>query len=552
MRILHDPRRHGTRHRALAAAAVAAMTAACGSTFPVDPATGAPVVAGGAPAQEQGGFDGGDSGLTLEPSTDGGSVATGSAGGFGGIGSTPGTTGGSSGGAGAGTSSTTTSTTTSESGGATPAQTSGGQDGARPAAPGARGIDDDQVLVGLTYTEDSAAANAALGAGGLTGGDQKRNYEALLRYFNDRGGAHGREIVPVYHRYEATSNQPYAQQEQAACATFTEDQPVFVSLAGGLQALSDGTFNACMHAAGTPILAASALSDQNDSSFQRWPHFVQAPTLSLDAIARLWPAGLDESGYFEPRTPAGETRIGLLTYDTETMRTTAERSLKPALAELGHGFEDERYVRQPSSFSDVSDMSAEVQSAVLAFRTAGIEHVMIQDAGNALLTLLFMNGAESQGYRPRYGLTTNNGGQLLVGAVPEAQYDDARLVGWHPSIDVPPSRFDEPMGRGRELCDAIYADAGITFSDGNAQLVAYGQCDEFRVLLAAVEAGSGPLAQDTFTGDFLSVGTSFETAVVGPTRFAPDRRYGVARYRLAEFSGDCSCFTYTTPWRAVR
>lgn len=552
------PRRAGVRAslraRGLVLAVVAATSAACGSTFPVESGAGTPVVAGGVPAQDQGGLAGGDSGLSIASPTDdpGAGTGTGSSTTFGGGATTAGTAAATSGSGSSDTPSSSTSgagtDTRPSSTGTTP--TSDAPDGPRPVAPGQPGIDDEKVVVGLTYTEDSSAANSALGAGGITTGDQRRNFEAVLGYFNARGGAGGREIVPVYHKYEATSSQPYAVQEQAACATFTQDHPVFVSLAGGLPAISDGTFNACMHAAGTPILAGSAQSDQNDDSFRRWPHFVQASTLSLDAIARLWPAGLDESGYFEPRTPAGETRLGLLTYDNNTLRTTTERSLKPALATLGHEFVEEAYVRQPSSFSDVSDMSAEVQSAVLRFRSQGIEHVMIQDLGNAILTLLFLNSAESQSYRPRYGLTTNNGGQLLVGTVPEAQYAEARMVGWLPDVDVPPSGFDEPMGRGRALCESIYDEAGITYS-GNSALVAYGQCDQIRTLVAAFEAGSGPLAQDTLVGDFVSVGNSFETALAGPTRYAADRHYGIARYRLAEFSGGCSCFTYTGPWRAA-
>lgn len=528
---------------ATVAALAAVVATACGSTFPVDPVTGEPVAAGGVPTQQQGAEA--DSGLGLaSPSADGNAGADAGSGLASGSAAT-GTSGGSS--------ATTPSAPTSASGsnGDTdpsnrPATTS---DGLRPFAPGSPGIDDEKILVGLTYTEDSAAANSALGAGGITTGDARRNYAALLDYFNERGGAGGREIVPVYHKYEATSSQPYATQEEAACTTFTQDQPVFVSLAGGLPAISDGTFNACMHAAGTPILAAGAQSDQNDDSFARWPEFVQGPTLSLDAVARLWPTALDENGYFEPRGALGETLVGVVTYDTAVMRTTYERSLEPALAALGHQVEDVAYVRQPDSFTDVSDMSAEIQSAVLQFNSQGIQHVLIQDAGNALLTLLFMTSAENQSYRPRYGLTTNNGGQLIVGTAPEAQFAEARLLGWLPSVDVPASSFDESMGGGRELCDAIYADAGITHADSNAALVAWGQCDQIRSLVAAVDAGSGQLSQPTFIEDWVSIGTGFESSIVGPTRFAPARHYGVARYRGAEFSGDCTCFQYVTPWR---
>lgn len=424
----------------------------------------------------------------------------------------------------------------------------GSDTGKRPVAAGTRGVDDERILIGFAYSEDTGEANSALGAEGSSG-DPERNYRALLEHFNARGGAGGRDIVPVYHRWNVTSTQSFSAQEQAACATFTEDNQVFAATATGIVGLSDGTLISCLHAAGTPVIGSAGLSSNDDATFERLPHFVETNTLTLDAIAELWPGGLAEGGYFEPRGPATPAKVGLLTYDTERMRRTTTESLRPAMAAVAQEFAEEVYVRQPASLSEVGSMSAEVQNAVLRFNSQGITHVMIQDSGNALLTFVFLNSAEGQSYRPRYGLTSNNGGQSIVEQAPAAQYADARMVGWFPLFDVPASEFGEAPGAAQRECERIYEEAGITFPDRNARLVGYIQCDEVRSVIAAVEAGSGLLSQSSLVPSFVGAVGGFESVLVGPTALSQDRHYGVARHRLAAFSEDCTCFRYTTPWR---
>lgn len=417
------------------------------------------------------------------------------------------------------------------------------------AAGPARGLTDTQMVVGFPMTVDGA--NEALGVEGITTGDMRGRNEALLDYFNARGGAGGREIVPVYHSYDGTSTQSFSAQEQAGCATYTQDNEVFVVMEAGTE-FTDGTMLACLQNAGVPALVSPGLSWFSDPIFARFPNFAQTNALSLDAIARFWPRGLDELEYFDARTPVEPVRVGLLTYDTSVMRGVTEQSLKPAMRAVGQEFTEERYISLPGRLADVGAMTTEINSAILQFRSQQVQHVMIQDNGNALLTLLFMQSAESQGYQPRYGLTSNNGGQLLFDeAGSAAQFSDARMVGWSPMTDVPESEFTESMGPARELCDRIFAEAGMTYENLNARLVAYLQCDGFMSLVAATDAIEGPLTQDRLIPAFLGLGTSWRSALSGPTRFAPDRRYGIARYRLARFVDDCTCFRYTSGWRQI-
>src|SRR5205085_1607631 len=75
--------------------------------------------------------------------------------------------------------------------------------------------------------------------------------------------------------------------------------------------------------------------------------------------------------------------------------------------------------RQDDGLSTVPQVSQQLQSAVLQFRSQQVDHVMFTpDGGNA--TLLFSEVAENQGYRPRYAMNSDNLPELWY-QVPPAQ-----------------------------------------------------------------------------------------------------------------------------------
>jgi hypothetical protein len=422
--------------------------------------------------------------------------------------------------------------------------------GVRPTAAGAKGVDDRRIHLGMAYSDDTGQANEALGISGITQGDPRRNYEALMAWVNARGGLAGREVVPVWHQYRSASGEGWNAQDQAACSTFTQDNEVFVSLSAGIG--PDGTFLGCMENAGIAILdnVPSNGRADSDDTFSRFPRYSSLLWLSNDKIAQIWPGGLKAGGYFEPSGALAEVKVGVVTYDSDPFRKPVERSLRPAMRAAGHEIAQEVYIRPPANNADVGQMSAELASAVLRFRQEGIGHVMIFDASSALITFLFMTAAENQGYRPRYGMNSANGGQLIADQAPAGQMKDAISVGWNPNFDVPAGDFTA-WTPARALCDGIFKEAGITFDNTNAQTVGYLQCDQIRGLVAAVDASEGPLTNDSVVQGVQRLGSSLDSATMGPTRFAPDRRYGIARYRLAEFDDACSCFAYTSDWRGV-
>jgi hypothetical protein len=203
------------------------------------------------------------------------------------------------------------------------------------------------------------------------------------------------------------------------------------------------------------------------------------------------------------------------------------------------------------TLGQAGSLSAQTSNAVLRFRSQQIDHVLFLDF-NAGISLFFMGAAESQGYRPQYGLNSQSGGQVLVDIVPPRQLVDARLVGWTDMYDVGWDVARREGPRSRRACEQIFSDAGITFDDVNAWAIAMSQCDTLSLFIAAVEASPGPISPATAVQGARSLGTSWESAAVGATQLGPERQPGLDRYRLGAFFEECTCFRYTSDWRRGR
>src|SRR5437763_937118 len=76
------------------------------------------------------------------------------------------------------------------------------------------------------------AANAAIGAAGITQGDEKANDQIVIDDINAHGGVAGRKIVPIFHGLDATSTNTLDSQYQAACDDLTQYHKVFAAFAG--------------------------------------------------------------------------------------------------------------------------------------------------------------------------------------------------------------------------------------------------------------------------------------------------------------------------------
>jgi len=449
-----------------------------------------------------------------------GAVSTGAAGAPGAPGgvaapgaSQPGTSGGFSGGGGGGTT----------AGGKVTTSSSG-------IVAHAPGITATTIYMGFDYSSQTAQGDAAIGASGAAPSYDFRNVmNAAIDYANSHGGFAGRKLQALYYDFNLTDAQ--STQEQAACAYWTQDHKSFV-----LPARGSDIMRACAEKAGGISLG---LGGAVASTYQKFPHYVDANTVRLDRLGPMTVNGLFHAGYFTGK-------LGFVTWDDPNFRYAYYHGYEPALSSHGIHVKDAAFVKVPQTLDAVGEMSAAMSNIVTKFRTDGIDHVIIQDghagvwAGTGL-TLEFMNQAKSQQYKPRYGQNADNspGWSGLPSdqmdkaiAILDSDYEPKDDAGWH-------------ANKQRELCWKIEADAGFPVSSSNVndEGLAAQACDVVFFLQTVINR-LRVITSNNFMQAVEGLGRSFPSAFVYGTQFAPGLHDGSAEVRQAEYFDSCKCLQY--------
>lgn len=441
--------------------------------------------------------------------------------------------------------------------------TAGGTVGGGAAAPtsvgGAPGVTPTTISVGIPYAVNGAAANQALGGAGITQGDEKGENQAYLDYLNAHGGILGRKIVPIWHAVDALSNDTNDSQYQAMCADFEQDHRAFVILLGGSPIIEG-----CAQRAGA-VAVYENLSVSSAATFRQFPAYFEVSMMDLDRIVLNEARALAAQRYFTPwnanlgRPASGpaKTKVGIVAYDDPNFHHAVDQVLRPQLGRLGYPVanRDTIYITEPQRNSDVSEMSASESNALVKLRQDGVEHVLIIDA-TGLLTLEFLNDAESQHYYPRYGWSTQNGPEALAGPgdVPKDQMTGSMGIGFAPGIDLTPN--DNPdngpySNPSRRACLALMHSKGFSFSDPNAKTVALLTCNQWNFLKAAIEAGGRTINQQSFIAGVDRIGSSFQSASTFATQFSPVQHDGAGAYHYYQWDTGCGCMRYTGPLKTA-
>ncbi len=414
------------------------------------------------------------------------------------------------------------------------------------------GVTADKIHLGLAYAVNSSAANSALGAAGITQGDTKRTNQIVIDDINAHGGIAGRQVVPVWHELDGASTATYDTLEQQTCDTWTQDNKVFAAFSGGGQ-----TMLQCLHNRGV-IGIQDDLTSADAALFRKYPYYVEIGTLNLDRAAAAEVAALKAQGWFggwnHATGTAGSTKakVGIVTYDGPSWDHAVDQSLVPALREAGYApaAEDIIRVQPPGQTSDTGPIGAAVSSAVLKLRTDQVSHVIVFDE-RGLLTLFFMQNSDSQGYRPRYGLTSQNGPQALMdgASLPARQLIGSKGIGWVPSLDLRPAdntRNGPFTNDQRRKCLALLESKGVTFADPNAETIAMTICTQWWFFREVVKASGNLLSRVGFMDGVAKLGTSFVSAGSFANRFTATQHDGVAAVRHYEFNSGCTCMRYTS------
>ena len=520
-----------TRNRiALASAAVTALLAAgCGTTVSGVQARNAD--AGTSTLTAPNGASTGDSGLTAPGGTSSTSV------------------GGSTAGVPGVTAATAPGSTSSVPGGTVPA-------GSTPQVGNAPGVTDKTISVGINYTTNADAANAAIGASGITSGDEKADAQAVIDDINAHGGAAGRKLVPVWHATDAQSQQTKATQDQEMCTDFTQDHHVFAVTALGYT----DNFLSCLTKASVLDVFSGDLINADQAYFRQFPYYIDAGTISQDRADAALVRSLVRQNYFTGwNSTTGQAgpnpvKIGVLGVDVPEWTRPLKSVLLPALRAAGHPVSsaDVRMIYNPGSTTEDSITLRDIANAALKFRQDGVTHVILLDTGGQLLTF-FGKDAQSQHYYPRYGVHSGSGVQGIydAGLVSNEQLNGMVGLAWNPGLDLSASAADKYQNASTKHCLQVMKQrTGQTYTSTNAASLALSYCDELYLLADAINRAGAVINLQTVMTAIEAIHFSFQPAGLASAYFGPGRHDAVETGWDQKWDTSCKCNKYVTaPYR---
>ena len=404
-----------------------------------------------------------------------------------------------------------------------------------PTGKGAIGVTDSTVTLGF-WTLDAATFAAAAAAVGYqfdptttNNLDVKAETKAVIDYFNAHGGLAGRKINPVFYQtniQNLATRSGRQQEAQSACATYTEDNHVF-----GFETFKGFTEDNIIQCAidhKTVIVDDWYQGAQLTRSRlqQASPYWYGTNKLVAESRERTQVERLAAVGYFG-KSP----KVGILTEDVPMSKESAAKGLKPALS--AHGFPVAAEVVYP----DVID--SPWQTYVLQFKQQGIDHVLFSTSTYEwLAAVLFMRQADAQGYRPRYGLTTDvDPGGDFTDNVPASQLPGAIAVGWSPSSDI-----GTPLsGPQYDLCMKIEKAAGQPGS--SAPWVC-----EYLFFLQDALAHAPEFSVKGLEAGVTAMGRTYPAMFAPVNDFSNGRKAGITQVQTTAYDQGCGCFNkYNSP-----
>jgi hypothetical protein len=417
---------------------------------------------------------------------------------------------------------------------ATPAP--GAPEPSGPKVPGpesGQGFTASTINIGITLIDETASRGAGLiGAKNTNFGNTRLQAQSIVDHVNANGGIGGRKVVPVFHTINILS-ETWDTSAQGSCSAFTEDNKTVAGIAAVIQ-LSE-VFTHCLARHNT-IAVVNGRGVRDDRMLGELGDLVSMPArLSATRWGTLTVDGLAELGYFD----AG-AKVGLVRFDTAPLNRTVADVMKPRLAARKVSVVADEIISHPDSVNGFGATSAQISNAVLRMRSAGVTHVLpIDDHG--IMVYLLLPQAESQGFRPRYGVSTNNLPFVMEENAPKEQLKGTVGVGWLPGDDVAEART--PDNPAEKTCAGIFKRAGAELPSRYAYSNAMNYCDSLLFLQAAF--GRAPsLTVAGFRAGAAALGSSYASPYTFATDFGRKRVDGPSAWRAFRFQPDCTCFRY--------
>ncbi|MHB8463914.1 MAG: ABC transporter substrate-binding protein [Acidimicrobiales bacterium] len=401
------------------------------------------------------------------------------------------------------------------------------------------------VTIGGSYSSDLATGLAAVGNPTLA--TQTQNYvkdeQAIFQrsadYVNTHGGLGGCKVALVYHDFKSLGADGFSGESQSECADFAEDKHVFAAIN---TALENQTLATCMAQHHTVDMWDGTVYQPTPQDFAAYRGYFYFP----DGLGpyRMGPfiAQFAAAGFF----PKG-VKVGILLGDdgSGTNQHLVNALWKPELEAMGITPVVFTY-RVIENVSDNSATTSEFSSAVLQFKSRGIDHVLVTP-DNGDVGIFFTQVAQSQDYHPRYAMTSAS----ALGAwstEPAGQRANALAVSWTPyDLGIAPDPRQVATltpNATRATCDLIYK--GHTPS-GLPLTAVYPICDAFLLLKAALQ-GATRVTPAALLAGIDRLGTSFPLAggFANAAFAAPSHYDGQQATRVMEWNESASEWQYVS------
>jgi ABC-type branched-subunit amino acid transport system substrate-binding protein len=396
----------------------------------------------------------------------------------------------------------------------------------------APGVTADEVKIGIWIGSGGDTGHAESGTGvselAASGNTIQDIYQLKINDINDRGGLFGKKVVPVFFYFDSSSTTPVAVQDEAACAKFTQDNEVFAALIGPYHT---DTLLSCLEKAGVLTFQTPGFALVDEKTVSKFKHFVLAGALTTDNMFKALVAGASEDKFFSKGS-----KVGLVTYDTPDYQRAVKKTLEPALKKAKAKLVDQVAVAPLTSAAALADATPVVASAILRFKAAGIDKVLL--LGSSGLGFPLLNALGAQDYHPQLAMTSADTPYFLsISNVPTEVLKGAVGVGWQPAADI----TDAPTNSvGQECIDSL-TPKGIPAA--TAKLQGLGVCDHMSLFEAAVVKG-GSLDRDAIVKALPKLG-EIQLASNDLNHFG-SKRSAAPRYARLAYESSCKCFQYTS------
>jgi hypothetical protein len=395
------------------------------------------------------------------------------------------------------------------------------------------------IQIGFMSTKVSNANSLGINAGQTYGDEQA--YDALVKEYNAHGGLAGRKIVPVYGETD-TASTDWSTQFHAACEDLTRDHHVEAVL--GYVFVFLDSFEQCLASRHIPHLYGGY--QPGDVQAQRdFPNVVSVAHPTVDGLNETVLSGAMTAGLLTTRSKLGIVYDGCAHGDRAFAKST-EPWLK------AHHLQYEAvYIDCAGGSADAGPAATAVKSAQLQFAAHRVDVVFVP---NAIELLLFMENAQSQGYRPTY---INQGGgaafEAQGRAVPQEQEKRLHGFGWSPALDVTQSHQPYARTPQQRACLDKLKRHGLVPQAYNDFMFAFITCDSLDLYARALTLTGGVSDGAQVQQALLAVMPRFQGSFTyaGAYGVSSAQRGGPGRYRATAWDDACTCFTYRGPVRRV-